>query len=1442
MSRAQVLIVDDHNAVRQGIRRILSHRPHWFVCAEAVDGMDAIAKAMQFRPDLVLMDISMPGLDGLDAARKILTALPQTRIVIVSQNDPHVARRQAEYAGAAGYVAKSALSEELIPTIERVLFGDTAPVIARTTPNEPSGPVWLSGGSAMSRLIGEFNWSETPLGPITNWPQSLKTSVNLIVNSQHPMWIGWGPNATFLYNDAYIDVLSLAKHPWALGKPAAEVWSEIWDVCGPLADKVFREGEATFVNDVRLFMNRGDYREETYYSFSYSPIRDEWGRVAGLFCPSTDVTHKVINARRLRTLSLLAADALTQKTTDDACSSAIATLAKNPDDIPFALLFLADSAKHTAYLCQQAGVTENLDRLAPVSIDLAHSPESKSIWRIEDVAKDLRSRVVSVQNLAGLPTGPAQQALSQAIVLPVASHGELRLIGVLVAGINPTRLLDADYRTFYDLVAGQIATAIQNTRAIEEERNRIESLAELDRAKTAFFSNISHEFRTPLALMLGPVEDLLARSHTDLSPAAKSQLDMVNRNGARLLRLVNTLLDFSRIEAGRIDARYQPTDLGSLTTELASGFRSATDKAGLKLEVNCSELSEPVYVDQSMWEKIVLNLISNAFKFTFEGEISVSLRDAGDKVELEVRDTGVGIPSEEIPRLFDRFHRVATSRSRTHEGSGIGLALVQELTKLHGGTVRVESVLGEGTAFLVSIPKGRTHLPDDRVTTGHTASAAASFASPYVEEALRWLPKYDRDVAAQIVVEDSSPVLDLPNSGDAGSADSRPRIVFADDNVDMRLYVTRLLASRYQVTAVPDGSKALESIRQVRPDLLLSDVMMPNLDGFGLVRELRSNPATNTLPIILLSARAGEEARVEGVQQGADDYLTKPFTARELLARIQTQLGLAKIREESHAAVTQRKAQFETLFNQSPLGIYLVGPDFRIREANPQASEVFAGIENVIGRDFGEVLHLLRNQKTADAVEGRFRHTLNTGEPYFIPESVQERPDTGAREYYEWQINQIPLPDGTNGVVCYFRDISRQVLARETIAKSEKQLGEALQQATAATAKFQAMFEQTPVIAGIASTEGVLLEVNRFCLDLCGYHSDQLVGEFLWDAAWWRNVPEARGKIKKAAAQALNGTPYREILNYRWADGTERLVDFALHPISNTEGKVIFLHPTGVDITETTQAAENYRQLAESLDAEVRERTKELERQNSEVRNQTAQLRELSHRLIRTQDDERRRLARELHDSAGQMIAALSMNLKSLTEKSRSIDRTLERIAEESLTLTDNLSKEIRTTSYLLHPPLLEEIGISQALDWFIRGLEQRSGIAITLSISPNFGRLPADLELTIFRIVQECLTNVHRHSGSGVANILIERAPTEVRVVIKDRGKGIPREKLENIRSHGAGVGLSGMRERLNHLHGNFVIESSDAGTIVTATIPFIHTPPEAMKSQTQACSPEAL
>jgi signal transduction histidine kinase len=427
------------------------------------------------------------------------------------------------------------------------------------------------------------------------------------------------------------------------------------------------------------------------------------------------------------------------------------------------------------------------------------------------------------------------------------------------------------------------AQDIQETnRKLQAAHAELERLYEqnkaLDQVKTQFFANVSHEFRTPLTLILGPLEELLEQPA--LTGAQKSQLETVHRNALRLLKLVNTLLDFSRLESGRVKAVYGPLDLSTLTSTLASAFQSAVDRTGMKLIVRCPSLPTTVYVDKDMWEKIVLNLMSNAFKYTMTGEIEVTLFPVDGGVELKVRDTGSGIPEHELPHIFERFHRVEGAIGRTHEGTGIGLSLVQELVKLHGGMISVESSVGKGTLFTAFIPAGSKHLPQDQVR--HKAEQSASPAvrsGAFVEEARRW----------------GSEPASTPKAVEAREG-AKKRVVVVDDNADMREYIQKTLEPDLEVIATGDGQQALKAIRAHLPDLVVSDVMMPIMDGIELLKTLRSDPALGTLPVILLSARAGDEATAGGIESGADDYVTKPFSAKELRARVQTQMKLSDMR------------------------------------------------------------------------------------------------------------------------------------------------------------------------------------------------------------------------------------------------------------------------------------------------------------------------------------------------------------------------------------------------------------------------------------------------------------------------------------------------------------------------------------------------------------------
>jgi PAS domain S-box-containing protein len=792
---------------------------------------------------------------------------------------------------------------------------------------------FLVGEGEMARRMRAHDWAATPLGPPANWPQSLKTVVRIMLTSRYAMWMGWGEELAFFYNDAYGPTLGV-KHDWALGRPASQVWAEIWPDIGPLVDSVMSTGQSSWNEGLLLLLERSGEPEETYHTFSYSPLADDEGRSAGMFCVVMEETQRVIGARRLDTLRQLASALSAAQTEQQVCEAACQALGGNGRDLPFTLLYLLDADGRTARLAGSCGVQAEHAAAAPALLDV-DAPPGASPWPLAAVLDGEAARLqVATAGLGPLPQGAWPAPPRQAVIVPIRiqGQGQGRAAGCLIAGLNPFRPVDAEYTGFVELAASQLAAGLANARAYEEARKQAEALAQIDRAKTVFFSNVSHEFRTPLTLMLGPLEDTLAEP--SLPGPAQEQLRLVHRNGVRLLKLVNSLLDFSRIESGRIQASYAPVDLAALTADLASNFRSATERAGLRLEIDCPPLGEPVYVDADMWEKVVLNLLSNAFKFTFEGGITVRLRQLGDddgsaQAELRVTDTGTGIPAHELPRMFERFHRIEGARGRSFEGSGIGLALVQELVRLHGGRITVDSTEGQGTTFTVRLPMGSAHLPRDRVRAAPSGNAPLAAAS-FVQEALSWLPVPAREAEGA----DTSPVpladeAVAPAAAPAAPATRAPRsrLLVADDNADMRAYVGRLLGQHHDCITVPDGLAALELARRERPDLVLTDIMMPRLDGFGLIRELRADPSLRDVPIIALSARAGEEAAIEGLAMGADDYLVKPFSARELIARVDGALAIARIRREAGEALRASEERFRKMADHAPVMIWTTDPE-----------------------------------------------------------------------------------------------------------------------------------------------------------------------------------------------------------------------------------------------------------------------------------------------------------------------------------------------------------------------------------------------------------------------------------------------------------------------------------------------------------------------------------
>ena len=1015
----------------------------------------------------------------------------------------------------------------------------------------------------MGALMRAHDWASTSLSTPDTWPQSLRTSVSTCLNCSFPILIWWGPDLVKIYNDAYAPILGV-KHPAALGARGRDTWPEIWDVIGPMLDRVMREGEAAPADDLMLLLDRRGYAEEGYFSFSYSPIRDESGGIGGVFCPVIETTAHVIGERRLKLQNRLAERTADLRRENEVFAAVIDSFTKEDQrDFPFVALL----RRH------ETGASDLL-----ASFGLADEPAS---WRktfqdhldraMADAAQE-EDAVIPVAMLGmDVPRGPWPHPLAHLVILPLGPGPSP--VGHIVMGLNPARPLE-EMRDFARLITGQVSTALGNALAAEAERRRADELAEIDRVKTAFFANISHEFRTPLTLLLGPLEGALDELACEPPSSLSEGLDLARRNALRLQKLVNTLLDYSQIEAGRAEAILQPTDLGQLTADLASGFRSACERAGLGLVVDCPPLAGPVMIDPQMWEKIVLNLLSNAFKFTFEGEIRVTLRAVGDRAVMEVSDTGVGIPSAELPRLFERFHRITGQPSRTYEGSGIGLALVQELVRLQGGVIDAASAQGAGSTFTIKLPLTQT-LP---LATPARLQSSASYrtedssgrTSAYVQEALGWLPQ--------------APLLENPAGTDEptdSASASRARVFLIDDNADMRAYTARLLRADWIVQTFADGEAALDAARANRPDLVLTDVMLPGLDGFGVLAALRADPDLADIPVIMLSARAGEAARIEGLDAGADDYVCKPFSGLELRARIRANLSLARLRREAIRSLEENQSRLLQLFEGAPGFMCLLrGPDHVFELAN-EAYMRLTGRSDLVGKTVGDAFPEVESQGFIDLLDGVYA----SGKPFSARNMrLLMQPTTGeaSREHFVDFIYQ-PITDvqgRVTGVFVEGSDVTAHVRAEELVKTQRAQLEAVIDTVPAAV-----WFTHDPEARRVVG--------NRFANELLGLpaNANHSLGASPEDRpTGFRLLREgvALGVDQLPIQRAARGeTAPLEELELAFDNRPSAILQIQATPIRNEDGEVTGAVCTAIDITDRKTAEKELRNSEEEFRALV---------------------------------------------------------------------------------------------------------------------------------------------------------------------------------------------------------------------------------------------------------------
>ena len=747
------------------------------------------------------------------------------------------------------------------------------------------------GDGPAATAMRAVDWDSTPLGPVADWPAELLSAIRTVLPSAVQQLIWWGGEFVQLYNDAYSALLG-TKHPRAAGQRAADCWSEIWSEVGPMAEAVLAGEGAMFGEDLLLLLSRHGFVEETYWTFSYSPISDAGGRVLGVYVATRETTAAVVNARRTATLSGLGSTPAANASVPAVAKALIDVLSGNRGAVPAAVLYLADDAGNLLVPVAWYGIGDATPE--PVSGDSGHPLVAAFAGR-EAVLLDTVDDFDFAGGIEPSPLGTRRPG--RPVLIPLQLTTDSEPAGVLWLGTNPYRRLEPRYRTFLDLVGRQMATVLSDAIAYERGNRMVESLTELDQIKTRFFQNVSHEFRTPLTLMLGELADALSSDR--ISGADRERVSAARRAALRLQRLVDSLLDFARADAGRLQPKPVPTDLASFTAELAGMFSSTAEADGLEFKVHTLDAPGAVLIDRDMWSDIVLNLVSNAVKFTEHGSITLSLRYRDDKIVLMVADTGIGIPAAEQQKVFERFHQARSASARSGEGAGIGLSLVSELVSALGGEIGLSSTTESGSTFTVELPLMATSEEPTEPTGPADAGAALLNAS--------------RSAAAQSTAQSSAQSNAQLSGAEQGAASAviAGRIMLVEDDPEMRSYLERILTEEgWVVDAAADVVAALSHAST--PDLILSDVMLPGTNGIEFVRLLRSDPVLARLPVILLTARAGAGSAAEGLSAGADDYIVKPFDRQELLARVRVHRELAALREFALLQAEEKVANLQS--------------------------------------------------------------------------------------------------------------------------------------------------------------------------------------------------------------------------------------------------------------------------------------------------------------------------------------------------------------------------------------------------------------------------------------------------------------------------------------------------------------------------------------------------
>ncbi|HZY79556.1 MAG TPA: ATP-binding protein [Cyclobacteriaceae bacterium] len=1249
----------------------------------------------------------------------------------------------------------------------------------------PSSPEFLAGGGEMGQRIREYDWAKTPLGPVEIWPQSLRTCVRIMLTSRQPIWIGWGKELIKLYNDPYKDIVR-GKHPWALGTPASDVWKDIWKDIGPMLRQVMEEDEGTYVESQLLIMERNGYPEETYYTFSYTPIPGDSGGTAGMICANTDDTERIISERQLGTITQLGKNLADCHSNEEVIRRTIETLKQNPFDFPFAIFRTVSDGKAKLALSTDLSSSPGI-----ISAEIDLEADHEIAQTLQRAVSTRQAQVFEnlTKKIGALPKGAWPVGPEKVIVLPIGSTAVSEPYGLLIVGLNPYRLLDDKYRSFFSLVADQVANSFSSVHALAQERKRSEALAELDKAKTTFFSNISHEFRTPLTLLLAPVED--AMGDPKLDEENKARMSVAYRNALRMQKLVNTLLEFSRIEAGRIEGKFQRVNICTLNEDLASTFRSAVERAGMRLTIACEKVTDEVYVDPDMWERIILNLLSNAFKYSTDGEIRVNTRQRNGMIEVAVADTGIGIAADQIDKLFSRFHRVDNPGGRSQEGTGIGLAMVKELVKLHHGNINVTSTPGKGSVFTVSIPVGKEHLDTQEIDDSNKGNAGLfKHSKAFVQEALKWIPQEKRQQESDTNHKHVNHVV-------------RSKVLLADDNADMRDYVERLLSDQFDVVTASDGEDAFKKATEFRPDLVLSDIMMPKLDGFGLLKKIRAHREIKNTPLIFLSARAGEEAKVEGLDAGADDYLVKPFSAKELMVRVANHIRISQVRRET-------ELQFYQLFLEAPAIINVFkGQDFRYELFHPKNRDFFGDVD-FTGMPILEALPELKDQPVIEQLNRVYHEgvTIYENETRVVLHDRNGAP----KELYFNYIYQpwYDLKGKIQGVLNFAIDVTQQVQARKRIEESEEQFRSVLLGSPSIFMilegrEMRITFANEPLYASWGKTEDI---IGKTLLEVLPELANQPFPKLL-DEVYTTGNAMYGNEVK--AVVIKNNVPHEQYYNYVY------------QPIRQADGRITGVTTMATDITEQVVARKKiedserkYRELTEHLEAIVEERTLELRRSNED-------LQQFAHVASHDLKEPVRKLKTFINRLQDELSDTLPEQGKGYLEKMRTA----------SVRMYEMIDGVLRYSSINEGEQHIEPIDLNELINSIESDLEmvinQKNAVITKTSLPTIHGA-----RILIYQLFYNLINNALKFSkDKPMIEIGCKAIAQGFEITVRDNGIGFNPAYADKIfnafsrlhskdRYEGTGLGLALCKKIVERHHGSIRASGKEnEGSVFTVTLP---------------------